>query len=153
VQKEHCGYFSGDGWGTSQAHGVIFGEAGREGQRFIDELWRLMFQPIIDRTGLTGRYSFPLNFTPDENTPGVRGSCGGNADCIARLAASGISAARPTTFKSSDTIFKAVERLGLKLEKVKAPAEYLVIDSAERPKPNAPANDVVPPARAQGAGR
>ncbi len=111
-----------------------------------------MFQPVIDRTGLNGRYSFPLNFTPDENTPGVHGPCGESADCTSRLAARGISAERPSTFKSSDTIFKALEKLGLKLEKTKAPAgDALVIDHAERPRPNEPVEDALPPARAKGA--
>jgi len=56
-----------------------------------------------------------------------------------------------------------LERLGLKLEKVTAPAEYLVIDSAERPRPDPPtpiASDgrgfggaSQTPGRATGAGR
>ena len=69
------------------------------------------------------------------------------------LAARGISDTRPDTFKSGATIFKALEELGLKLEQIKAPAEYLVIDHAERPRPDSPADDAVPPARALGAGR
>jgi uncharacterized protein (TIGR03435 family) len=104
-------------------------------------LWRFLLRVVIDRTGLNGRYSFALEFTPDDSTPGVRGRCGGNPGCMANLASSGISDARPTIFKSSDTIFKALERLGLKLEKIKAPAEYLVIDHAERPRPNSPVEE------------
>ena len=48
-------------------------------------------------------------------------------------------------------LIAALEELGLKIEQTKGPAEYLVIESAQRPKPDAPAAD--PPARARGAGR
>ena len=138
--KEICGMATGDAWGSHQYVGVWLGAAPDNGwsDHFVDQLWRLLLQPIIDRTGLHGRYSFSLEFTPDENTPGVRGRCGGSPDCIARLAANGISDERPTTFKSNATIYKALEDLGLKLEKTKAASEYLVIDRAERPRPDAP---------------
>jgi uncharacterized protein (TIGR03435 family) len=148
-----CGYWSGDGWGSSKAYGVMLGDSGRDGQRFVDHLWGLLLQPVVDRTGLEGRYSFALEFTPDDSTPGVRGRCGGDPGCMASLAASGISDVRPTTFKSSATIFTALEELGLKLEQTKGPAEYLVIDSAEHPRPNGPVEDAMPPARVKGAGR
>jgi uncharacterized protein (TIGR03435 family) len=148
-----CG-FGGNGWGSYEARGVKFGgSAPPEGRRFVDYLFFMTRRMVIDRTGLDGRYSFALEFTPDDSTPGVNGSCGGDPRCIAMLAANGVSDARPTTFKSGATIFKALEeQLGLKLEQVQAPAEHIVIDRAERPRPNGPADDVVPPARAQGAG-
>ena len=37
------------------------------------------------------------------------------------------------------TIFKALETLGFKLEPTKGPAEYLVIQSAQRPRSDLPA--------------
>jgi uncharacterized protein (TIGR03435 family) len=46
---------------------------------------------------------------------------------------------------------RALAALGLKLEPTKGPAEYLVIDSVERPKPNGP--EAAPLARASGPGR
>ena len=119
----------------------------------VDLLWQAMLRNVIDQTGLNGRYSFALNFTPDDTTPGVHGHCGASADCVANLAARGISDARPTTFKSSDTIFQALEKLGLHLAQTKAPSEYIVIDSAERPRPNDPTGEAMPPARASGAGK
>jgi uncharacterized protein (TIGR03435 family) len=123
-----CGSFGGDGWGSHNAHGVWLGDPSREreGTRMVDLLWQAMLRNVIDKTGLNGRYSFALDFTPDDTTPGVQGP-----------GRRGLTE-RPTTFKSSDTIFQALEKLGLHLAQTKAPAEYLVIDSAERPKPNPP---------------
>ncbi len=73
-------------------------------------------RPVIDKTGIAGLFDFHLEFAPDQSTPG---------------------------FKKSDdpaggpSIFTAVqEQLGLKLEPTKGPAEYLVIDSVERPTEN-----------------
>jgi uncharacterized protein (TIGR03435 family) len=137
-----CGIFGGDGWGSEVAVGIKFGGSPPpEGRRFVDYLFFMLRRMVIDRTGLDGRYSFVLEFTPDDTTPGVQGRGGP------------VPEERPTTFKSSDTIFKALERLGLKLEPIKAPAEYIVIDRAERPRPNSPVEDAVPPTRAKGAGR
>jgi uncharacterized protein (TIGR03435 family) len=47
----------------------------------------------------------------------------------------------------------ALDAIGLKLEKTKAPRGYLVIDHIERPTPNGPEVNALPPARAKGAGR
>jgi uncharacterized protein (TIGR03435 family) len=89
---------------------------------------------VVDRTSLNGRYDFALEFTPDEDTPGARGRCGGDPRCVEGIAAYGISDTRPSTFRSGATIFKALETLGLQLEPITAPAEYIVIDHAERPR-------------------
>jgi uncharacterized protein (TIGR03435 family) len=49
------------------------------------------------------------------------------------------TARRPETpTGTGSTIFQAFEAIGLKLEPTKGPAEYLVIDKAERPTPDAP---------------
>ena len=140
-----CGYLAGPGWGSFHAIAVMLGNApAREGSRFVDSLWNLMRQPVMDKTGLNGRYSFALDFTPDDMTPGAFKS----AEEEAMLARSGIHP--PATFKSSDTIFKALEKLGLKLEQAKGPAEYLVIDSAQRPTPDSPSPNA-PSSRGYGA--
>jgi uncharacterized protein (TIGR03435 family) len=78
---------------------------------------------VIDKTGLEGRFNIPLEFAPDDDTPGG----------VSGLAWSRRDGATPATGPS---IFKALEELGLKLESTKAPAEYLVIDHVERPSPN-----------------
>jgi uncharacterized protein (TIGR03435 family) len=68
-------------------------------------------RPLVDQTGLTGRYDFKIVYTPDE--------LGG------------------TDTNTAPSIFTAVqEQLGLRLEPVKAPCDVLVIDYVERPSAN-----------------
>jgi uncharacterized protein (TIGR03435 family) len=68
-------------------------------------------RPVVDRTGLSGRYDFKLRWTSDE----MRNT--------APNAPPGLSTA-------------VQEQLGLKLEAVKAPADVLVVDKVERPGAN-----------------
>jgi bla regulator protein blaR1 len=76
----------------------------------------ILVRPIIDKTGLAGRFNFHLEFAPDENTP------------MLRFGAEGIA---------GPSIFTAIEeQLGLKLEPARGPHEFLVIDSVERPTEN-----------------
>lgn len=71
-------------------------------------------RPIVDRTGLEGRYDFDLRWTKDET-----------------------SAAAATTADAPPGLFTAVqEQLGLKLEATKAMADVVVIDKVERPEAN-----------------
>jgi uncharacterized protein (TIGR03435 family) len=65
-------------------------------------------RPVVDKTGLEGRYGYVLMFTP-------------------------LSAQSETPSDSAPDFFAAVERqLGLKLEPKRDPIEVLVIDHAER---------------------
>jgi uncharacterized protein (TIGR03435 family) len=69
-------------------------------------------RPMVDQTGLTGRYDFSLRWTFDE----TQASSDPNA---------------------APGIFTAIqEQLGLKLDAVKAKADVLVIDHVERPSAN-----------------
>jgi uncharacterized protein (TIGR03435 family) len=68
-------------------------------------------RPLVDQTGLKGRYDFDLKYTYDELRAPTDGS------------------APPGLFTAMQ------EQLGLKLEAVKAPADMLVID-VERPSAN-----------------
>ena len=71
-------------------------------------------RPIVDRTGLEGRFDFPLRWTKDET---------------AAMAAS--------TADAPPGLFTAMqEQLGLKLEPLKAEADVLVVDKVERPGTN-----------------
>jgi uncharacterized protein (TIGR03435 family) len=74
--------------------------------------------PVVDRTGLAGRYDFDLEFTPDETLFG--GALGnGTGDSV-----------KPGFFGAIQ------QQLGLKLEATKGPIEALVIDHVERPSAN-----------------
>jgi len=71
-------------------------------------------RPVLDKTGLTGRYDFLLEFTAS------------NPDLVPR-----------DSPDSDRSIFAAVqEQLGLRLVPVKEPTEVLVIDHADRPTAN-----------------
>jgi len=66
-------------------------------------------RPVLDKTGLTGRYDFELQWAPDPPSPDA----------------------------TAPSIFTAVqEQLGLKLESVRAPFDVWVIDHAEKPSGN-----------------
>jgi uncharacterized protein (TIGR03435 family) len=68
-------------------------------------------RPIVDQTGLTGRFDIRLRYTYDES-----------------------HAAGPD---APPGLFTAIqEQLGLKLEPVKAPVDVFVIDRVEKPSPN-----------------
>jgi uncharacterized protein (TIGR03435 family) len=91
---------------------------------FLSDL--IMDRFVIDQTNLEGRFNVQFEFAPDDSTPG-----GAAALRWARRE----GAETPT----APAIFRALEeQAGLKLVETKAPAEYLVIDRVQRPKPNQP---------------
>ena len=73
-------------------------------------LSRSVLRPVIDRTELTGGYTWTLEWAPD-------GSPDANADLPSLM----------TTL---------VEQLGLKLESARGSVEVIVIDSVEQPTPD-----------------
>ena len=74
-------------------------------------------RPVVDKTGLSGKFDFDLQWAPDPTLSGARGG-------VAVLA-------------NDPDIFIAVEeQLGLKLEPQRAPMDLLVIDHAEKPSGN-----------------
>jgi uncharacterized protein (TIGR03435 family) len=79
-------------------------------------------RPVVDQTGLAGRYDFTLNWTPDETQFGGLG---------VRVPPPPDNAAAPPG------LFTAIqEQLGLKLDSTKAPVEVFVIDRVEKPSEN-----------------
>jgi uncharacterized protein (TIGR03435 family) len=69
-------------------------------------------RPVVDQTGLKGKYDFRLEWTPDDAPP---------SDAL----------------DAPPELFRAIQdQLGLKLEATKAPADTLVVDAVQKPKPD-----------------
>lgn len=81
-------------------------------------------RPVIDKTGITGKFDIHLEFGIDAATP--KFLPGGD---LARFAG---AASDPAV----SSIFTAIQLLGLKLEAAQGPREFLVIDHMERPTKN-----------------
>ena len=75
----------------------------------------LLDRPVVDRTGLTGRYDFDLEWAPDETQFG------------------GEIPAAPSDAPVAPLFVAMQEQLGLKLEATRGPVEALVVDKAEKP--------------------
>jgi bla regulator protein BlaR1 len=84
-------------------------------------------RPIIDRTGLTGHYTFKLQWTPDP---------GQSAGKFAGPPLPGAETPPPSD-PNGPSIFTAIqEQLGLRLESQKGPVDLIVIDRVEKPSEN-----------------
>ena len=83
----------------------------------------VMDKPVVDHTGLTARYDFNLNWTPDDS----------------QFEAMGPKPPSPATEDPNPppALSTAMqEQLGLKFDAVKAPADVFVIDKVEKPSAN-----------------
>jgi uncharacterized protein (TIGR03435 family) len=85
----------------------------------------VMDRPVVDHTGLTGRYDFALKWTPDDSQFAQFRNGG-----PAQPAAGDNSDAPPSLYTALQ------EDLGLKMEATKAPDDVIVIDHVEKPSPN-----------------
>jgi uncharacterized protein (TIGR03435 family) len=85
---------------------------------FCKLLGLMLDRPIVDKTGIRGKYGFHLEFATDQSTPGA------------------LQFGPPAEDPSAPSIFTAVQQLGLKLEATRGPREFLVIDHVERPSEN-----------------
>jgi uncharacterized protein (TIGR03435 family) len=80
-------------------------------------------RPVVDQTGLKGRFDFQLQWTPDE-TPFA--SPGGPGE-----------PPKPPERETQPDLFTAIQQqLGLKLESTRAQTDVLVIDKVEKPSEN-----------------
>jgi uncharacterized protein (TIGR03435 family) len=85
--------------------------------------WDALDRPVIDKTGLTGRFNFRIEFAPDEGTPFGHSV--------------GVDPTTAPTEPAGPSIFTALQQqLGLKLERATGPVALLVIDHVERPSEN-----------------
>jgi uncharacterized protein (TIGR03435 family) len=78
----------------------------------------MLDRPVVDKTGLTGRYDFDLEWAPDETQFG------------GEVPAAPADAPNPPLFSAIQ------QQLGLKLEATRGPVEVIVVDRAERPSEN-----------------
>lgn len=98
-----------DGGGRQRGRGRYV-SMGQPMKPFIHELTVQLKTPVVDRTGLNGFYNYTLRWSPDDGT---------------------------ASEDDAPSLFTAVqEQLGLKLERVKASVQMLVIDHIERPSSN-----------------
>jgi uncharacterized protein (TIGR03435 family) len=88
-------------------------------ESFVARLTRLMHGPVVDATGLKGKYDFVLSFSPENfvvETQGVQ-----------------TEVATDTTPNAGPSLTTAIqEQLGLRLESKKAPMDIIVIDHCEK---------------------
>ena len=82
----------------------------------------VMDRPVIDQTGLAGRYDFALNWTPDDSQFG------------------GMAAKLPPPAENTNpppNLYTAIqEQIGLKLDATKAPTDVIIIDHVQKPSEN-----------------
>jgi len=95
--------------------------------QFADSLTQFVGRPVVDMTGLTGNYKIGLDLSREDlmavaraSGLGVPGGPAGGGPAAGAADPGGAS------------IYRSVERLGLKLESRKSPIDYLVIDNLER---------------------
>ncbi|HEY4086948.1 MAG TPA: TIGR03435 family protein [Bryobacteraceae bacterium] len=75
---------------------------------FTRFLSRQAGRPVVDKTGLTGVYDVKLEWSPDQNPD-----------------------------SAAESIFSAIqEQIGLRIEATRAPVNFVVVDSVERPSEN-----------------
>jgi uncharacterized protein (TIGR03435 family) len=80
---------------------------------------------VVDKTGLTERYDYTLQWTPDDATP-MAGDAGGGPGHDENAPQAG-----------GPSLFTAIEeQLGLKIESTKGPVDVIVIDHLDSPSAN-----------------
>ena len=84
--------------------------------RFLEST--ALYQPVADKTGLSGTYDFDLSWKPDDNQ--FKGRFAGSREAQSDL----------------PDLFTALKDVGLRLETVKSVVQVLRIDHAEKPSEN-----------------
>jgi uncharacterized protein (TIGR03435 family) len=78
----------------------------------------LLDRPVVDKTGLTGKYDFNLQWAPDNSQFG------------------GGVAAAPSDAPDAPFFTAIQQQLGIRLEATKGPVDALIVDQAEHPSAN-----------------
>ena len=106
-----------DRFSTLQKNGSVIIDAARMSMpELVSVLTANLDEVVVDRTGLTGVYEFKIELPPDKSLARILESVGLRRN----IDSSGLSA------------FKAIENLGLKLERRTVPVEVVVIDNIRR---------------------
>ena len=104
------------GFGTQRISGSTIAQ-------FLPTLADLIGRPVIDKTGLIGRYDITLKYRHEGRVPGIAGILGGPPGFEP-----------PAADPDAPSLFAALqEQLGLKLESARGPVEVAVIDKIEKP--------------------
>lgn len=87
----------------------------------------VMDKPVVDHTGLTGKYDFTLKWTPDDSQ-------------FQQFRGTNPNQTPPAAGENADappSLYTAVqEQFGLKIEAGKTMDDVIVIDHVEKPSPN-----------------
>jgi uncharacterized protein (TIGR03435 family) len=93
---------------------------------FVVGMTRFLDRPAVDMTGLTKSYDFTLSFSPEDFS----------AMMVRSALAAGVvlppQAMKALEYSSGDSLFNAVQAVGLKLESRKAPLEVVVVDHVDK---------------------
>ena len=89
--------------------------------QFLQRLGR----PVIDKTGLTGRYDFDMKMDLQAVLAMAQ-----------RMGANIPAAAANIPQSDGSSVMTALNELGFKLESLRAPIDVVVIDSVEEPAPD-----------------
>jgi len=103
--------------------------------RDLDEfalwLYAITDRPVLNKTGITGRYFLDVVFAPDQSTPGALT----RLTMLAR-ARNGGDIEKPSNPPGPSIATALQQQLGLKLEPATASRDFLIVDNAERPSSN-----------------
>jgi uncharacterized protein (TIGR03435 family) len=88
----------------------------------VNMLSSVLGRPVVDQTGLGGRYDFVFEFTRDEAT----------RPTVVRGYGEPPSIPAPRGKEPGLSIYTSIQQLGLKLDARKLPLEVIVIDQAEK---------------------
>jgi uncharacterized protein (TIGR03435 family) len=98
--------------------------------QFAQRLSGRLDRPVVDKTGITGKFNFHLEFTPDPHIRGQELPAGRGRD-------SGNTIDTTPPADSGPDLFAALQvQIGVKLSPDRGPVSFLIIDHVERPTAN-----------------
>lgn len=111
------GTFGFPGYGAMQVNNSTISEFANFLQRYV------LDRPVLNETGIEGRYTFHLDWTPDDS------QFPGRTDQLRSIPAD-------RTFEPPDIFAAMQSQLGLHMAAKKTSADVLVVDRVDRPSPN-----------------